>query len=75
MDQREINEEEWRDPANWRWGIYHGPRDTRVWVSKRIRWTGWTLNFAHTAAWVWLAAILTPGIAILIACLAAAAVL
>jgi uncharacterized membrane protein len=60
--QREINQAEWRDRDNWHWGIYNSPRDTRVWVSKSIPWTGWTLNFAHRAAWIWSFAIVMPAI-------------
>lgn len=69
MDQQTINESEWRDQTNWHWGAYHSRRDTRVWVRKPVRWTGWTLNFAHRAAWIWLAALLGPGIAVLLLCL------
>jgi len=60
VNQQEINELEWRDPTNWRWGIYSCQRDTRVWVSKPIPWMGWTLNFSHRAAWWWMAALLAP---------------
>lgn len=62
MTQTEINEAEWADPANWRWGCYSSPRDTRPIVPKPIRWTGWTLNFAQRMAWVWLAALLMPAL-------------
>lgn len=62
MTQSEINESEWQDRANWRIGCYSSPRDTRVWVPKPIRWTGWTLNFAHRSAWVWLALLLLPAV-------------
>lgn len=49
----------WRDPTSWAWGvIYNCPEDSRVWVPKRIRWTGWTLNFAHRSAYAWLFALL-----------------
>jgi hypothetical protein len=41
----------WRDPANWRGGIYRCAADPRVIVSKRIKWMGWTINFAHRSAW------------------------
>lgn len=58
--QREINQAEWRNPDNWYFGIYNSPRDTRIWVSKSIPWTGWTLNFAHRAAWIWILAIVMP---------------
>ena len=60
MDQQEINQGEWSNPTNWRWGVYNSPRDSRVWVAKQIPWTGWTLNFAHSAAWWWMAALLAP---------------
>ena len=52
---------EWNRPENWHGGmlgIYHAPRDPRVWVPKRIPAMGWTLNFAHRRAWVWLLIIL-----------------
>ncbi|MEN0111833.1 MAG: hypothetical protein AAF805_14025 [Planctomycetota bacterium] len=56
--QTVVNEAEWADPANWSWGVYRSDRDTRVWVPKRVRWQGWTPNFAHRAAWVHAAVLL-----------------
>lgn len=56
-----MNEQEalWSAPENWKWGtIYYCAEDPRVMVPKRLRWTGWTLNFAHSWAWPSLAAIL-----------------
>ena len=53
MTQKEINESEWRDPRNWQvgWlGVYYARRDTRIFVPKRNRWLGFTLNFAHPQA-------------------------
>ncbi len=47
MDQREINEAEWRNPENWSGsfgGFYFSKKDTRTWVPKSIPWMGWTLN-------------------------------
>ena len=41
----------WRDPANWKSGIYRCPADPRVIVPKRIKWMGWTVNFSHRYAW------------------------
>ncbi len=67
MYQSEINEAEWQNPANWHWGIYNSPRDTRVWVSKPIKWTGWTLNFAHAAAYAWLLALIVPPLLVAVA--------
>jgi uncharacterized membrane protein len=60
-------EREWRDPRNWRggWlGVYVAPRDPRVWVPKRRPAFGWTLNFAHRTSWIWLAALLLPGLVV-----------
>ncbi|QDU90986.1 hypothetical protein Pla175_44010 [Pirellulimonas nuda] len=61
-DQAAINQTGWNSPSNWRWGVYRSRRDTRVWVSKQRKWAGWTLNFAHRAAWAWLAALLLPAL-------------
>jgi uncharacterized membrane protein len=51
MKQNDINEIEWRNPANWTWrgplGLYSSRRDTRLVVPKAVRPMGWTLNFAH----------------------------
>ena len=50
MTQKEINEAEWRDPANWRggWlGLYFGARDTRILVPKRRPIFGFTVNLAR----------------------------
>jgi hypothetical protein len=41
----------WKDPRNWKWaGIYFCKEDPRVIVPKRIKWFGWTLNFARPSA-------------------------
>jgi uncharacterized membrane protein len=56
MDQNEINEAEWRDQANWsnaRLGFYFSKNDTRTWVPKRNRATGWTLNVARSQGVYW----------------------
>jgi len=38
----------WRDKNNWRWGaIYYCKNDPRLVVHKRVKWTGWTVNFAY----------------------------
>jgi hypothetical protein len=43
----------WSDPANWHGlGFYSCKDDPRIMVPKRIKWTGWTMNFAHASAWV-----------------------
>ena len=36
------------EPNDWKWGIfYYNPNDPRIFVPKRIKWLGWTLNFAQ----------------------------
>ncbi len=38
----------WADKDNWRWSaVYYCKKDPRLVVHKRIKWTGWTVNFAH----------------------------
>ena len=53
MKQDDINEAEWRNPANWTWrgplGLYSSKRDTRLLVPKALPVMGLTLNFAHPA--------------------------
>jgi uncharacterized membrane protein len=69
MTQKEINTAEWQDENNWRggWlGIYSSPRDTRIWVPKRNPAYGLTLNLAHRAGQLWLAAMLGFPILIII---------
>jgi hypothetical protein len=48
----------WSDPANWRGPFYSCKSDPRHLVPKKIRWTGWTINFAHPLARTRLLAIL-----------------
>jgi Family of unknown function (DUF5808) len=56
----------WNDPTSWRGlGTYYCKADPRVIVPKRIRWTGWTMNFAHAAAWWYLIVGLLLAIAVI----------
>ena len=42
----------------WRFAVFYFDRnDPRVWAPKRTN-LGWTLNFAHTASWLILGALL-----------------
>jgi uncharacterized membrane protein len=69
-NQTEVNEREWRDPANWHggWlGIYHSRKDTRAWVPKRNPLMGATINFAHREGIVDLILILAAVLAFLLA--------
>ena len=63
MSQNEVNEAEWNNPDNWSAGIYFSKKDSRVWVPKRIRSMGWTINLgqkkgAVTMMWTFIGAIL-----------------
>ena len=74
MNQKEKNEQEWNRKENWKWRVfYHCREDSRVWVPKKPKWCGWTLNFAHGRSYVWLLVLLSLPvlIAIVICSLAA----
>jgi protein-S-isoprenylcysteine O-methyltransferase Ste14 len=46
-------DELWARPTSWKWGgVYCCKDDPRAIVPKRIKWMGWTINFAHWYAWV-----------------------
>ena len=48
MMTKEELETLWRDKDNWLWGaIYYCKKDPRLVVPKRLKWTGWTMNFAY----------------------------
>jgi len=37
------------DPNNWKFGgIYYNKEDKRIFPPKRVKWMGWTVNFANT---------------------------
>jgi len=41
----------WNDPRNLKWGlIYYCKADTRAIVPRRLKWMGWTPNFARPSA-------------------------
>ncbi len=68
MSEKERNEREWADSANWSgWlGIYRSKRDSRLWVPKRLPWMGWTINLAHPKARLALASLaLIPAVVVL----------
>jgi hypothetical protein len=48
----------WADLKNWKGGIYSCKDDPRVVVPKRVRWAGWTVNFAHSRTWLFLLGII-----------------
>ncbi len=53
--RRDVFERLWCDPNHWRAGmVYYCPEDPRVIVPRRLRWMGWTMNFAHPHVFLWL---------------------
>jgi uncharacterized membrane protein len=58
MNQKAINETEWKNASNWtgpEWlSVYFSKRDSRVWVPKQIPALGWTLNLGKPAGVFWL---------------------
>jgi uncharacterized membrane protein len=51
MDSSEYKKME-SDPKNWVLGIvYFNRKDHRIFLSKRIKWLGFTLNFANPKAY------------------------
>ena len=48
---REEIEDCWRAPSNYKWGlIYYCKADPRAIVPRRLKWMGWTVNFARPSA-------------------------
>jgi hypothetical protein len=39
-----------KNPENQKWGVYYCKADPRVIVPKRLKWMGWTINFARPSA-------------------------
>ena len=63
MQEEEPSEEQkeiWHnDPSNWIWGfIYYNQRDRRIFVPKRNKWLGITLNFANPKAIIFIVGIM-----------------
>jgi uncharacterized membrane protein len=60
MNEKERNERAWNDPANWigpRWlGMYRASQDSRLFVPRKPRLAGLTINLAHPGArWFFVA--------------------
>lgn len=50
MDNNAQNEMHWNNPKHWGEGLcgmYFCKEDTRLWVPKKIRSLGWTINLGH----------------------------
>jgi uncharacterized membrane protein len=68
-NQDSVNEQEWANAENWNSaiGLYFSKRDTRVWVPKRERELGWTLNLARGAGAAWfISLLLAPAVIALV---------
>jgi uncharacterized membrane protein len=48
-DPSEETKNRWHnDPDNWVWGMfYYNPEDPRLFLPKKIKEFGWTINFAN----------------------------
>ena len=44
----------WKDPHNWKWRVYYCKADPRAIVPRRLKWMGWTVNFARPSAILWV---------------------
>ena len=62
MDQKEINEQEWNDPQNWKWFGYTSSKDSRFFVPRKPKWLGWTYNFGSKFGRLWLILCVALGI-------------
>ena len=51
---REEIEACWKDPHNWKWHVYYCKADPRAIVPRRLKWMGWTVNFARPSAIPWV---------------------
>jgi uncharacterized membrane protein len=49
--QTEIDDAEWRNPANWHGPVYFSRRDSRGFVPNRKPGIGPAINFAHPAGY------------------------
>ena len=62
MKSARTNATEWSNPDNWtgrKWiSVYFSKRDSRLWVPKRVRRLGWTINLGHPKGAAVLTAIL-----------------
>ena len=58
MEQRDIDEAEWKNPDNWTgpglFSFYFSKRDSRTWVPKSLPWMGWTLNLGKPEGARWM---------------------
>jgi uncharacterized membrane protein len=63
---KEILDNWHEDPNNWKFGgIYYNKEDKRIFPPKRVKWMGWTVNFANTKSVLVFALVMILVIAIL----------
>jgi len=55
---REEIENCWKDPNHWKWRVYYCKADPRAIVPRRLKWMGWTVNFARPSAIPWVGLVL-----------------
>ena len=55
------------DQANYKWNAFYVNRkDPRILVPKRMRFLGWTLNFAHKESYLAILLLLIVGLLLLL---------
>ncbi len=48
IEDKEGDKPDYNNPKNWYlWSFYYNPNDKRIFPPKRIKWLGWTVNFAN----------------------------
>ena len=69
MNQDDLNQQEWKNPQNWSFIVYHSQRDSRMLVPKRWGF-GWTINLRNkTGARIFLTLLLLVPLLSLLAAL------
>ena len=68
-EEREPLEKLWQDSDHWSGGIYFCKEDPRLVVRKRLKWTGWTINFGHKWSTASLVALIMFPVLVVIAIL------
>ena len=65
--KKEIYDEWHNDSSNWRMGIfYFNKKDKRIFPPKRIKYLGWTVNFANPYSVLTIVAVIILFIAIVV---------
>jgi uncharacterized membrane protein len=66
MHKNERNRLEWDNPNNWSGQLYFSKEDSRIWVPKRVRAFGYTLNLGHPSSTWWLLGLVLLPVVVLV---------